>query len=343
MAEEKTLKKDILNYVNFSLCVILSFAGSYFTLSKLGEWRTLFIVIAFAVANAFVKSKWYIKAACFGAFGYVLHAFYGEGFAESLTCALFCAAVMIACCVAAFLFKKKKAFGVIIALCLIMLTAVVHVVLFGSPVPAFEADEKFGSYIASSYAEGTVESTAVRYDRSSGCFVCGVNAVTEPTEVFTLRYENGRIVDTFGRHFELATMKKGRLDVVNALRAVYPDDGFTVESHSIQGFRFIRAENPTDVPTDIMVFDVYISAYLTVDDFIGKAVSYMRTLLDAGVNVGKINFYGGRAGLYYRRLTLDGAYVPYDTTVNFVPHCFADALASRLVKYELPGLEKPEK
>ena len=340
---DKNIKNDIVNYVNFSLCVVLSFAGGFFTLARLGPMRTVFIVIAAAVLNSFVRTKWYLKVACFGVFGYVLHSFYGEGYGESLVCALFCAGVMLLAQIAFTGIKKKKALPIIVSALLIMSTIAVHVLLLGSPLDAFKAKDAINGYISENYIDDSVEKSEVRYDRSTGYFVCDINSVTEPTEIYTLVFKNSGIYDPFRDHVELSLMKGKRLEAVNALRAVFPDDGFAVESNSIQGFVFSKAgvTDDTDHSAE-MVFDIYISAYLTEEAFAEKAASYMKTLLECGIKVSKINFYGGRAGLYYRCITLLGTNVPQRITVRFVPHCFADALASRLIRSTLPGIDVSE-
>lgn len=340
MMAEKTTKKEILNYVNFSLCVVLSFAGSFFTLARLGEIRTLFIVAAFAAANAFVKTKWYLKIACFGVFGYILHSFYGEGFEESLTCALFCAFVMLALNVALHFFKKKKAPFVTVAVVLIMSTFGAHFLLFGSPSAAFGAAERFDEYTEKNYIDQAVEKSEVRYDRKLGCFVCDINSVTEPTEVYTLVLKDGRISDQFREHIEISLMKGKRLEILEVLHKVFPNESFNVKSNSIQGYHFAKAGiTDTEDRSKEMVFDIYIPAYLTMPDFIEKAVSLASSISDAGIDYCKINFYGGRAGKYFRRLTLLDSVLPQNTEVEFVPHCFADLLASRLIGYKLPGTE----
>ena len=340
---EKSIKSDIMNYVNFSLCVALSFAGGFFTLARLGPMRTVFIVIAAAVLNSFVKTKWHLKVACFGVFGYVLHSFYGEGFDESLVCALFCAGVMLLAQMTFTGIKQKKILPIIVSVILIMSTFAAHVLLFGSPLDAFEAKDVINGYISENYISDSVEKSETRYDRGTGHFVCDINSVTEPTEIYTLVFKNNGIYDPFRDHVELSLMKGKRLEVVNTLRAFFPDDGFTAESNLIQDFSFSKAGVTDDADHSAeMVFDIYISAYLTEEDFAEKAASYMKTLLDNGIRVSKINFYGGRAGLYYRRITLLGTYVPQRITVDFVPHCFADVLASRLIRFTLPGIDVSE-
>ena len=337
---EKTKKNEILNYVNFSLCVLLSFGGCFFTLAKLGEIRTLFIVIAFAVANAFVKTKWYLKVACFFAFGYVMHSFYGEGFGESLTCALFCAFVMLAAIIMLGLAKRKKSVSFVFAIVLIMSTFRAHVVLFGSPFSAFAAKDSINGYIEKNYLVQSIEKSEVRFDRRLGCFVCDINSVTEPTEIFTVSLRNGRIYDTFRDHLEISLMKGKRLEIVTTLRKAFPNESFTVKSDSIQGFHLVKAGiTDTEDRSKRTVFDIYITAYLTQEDFASKAVAYTDALLDAGIDFGKINFYGGRAGNYYRRLTLIGERIAYNKKPEFVPYRAADLAASRLINYDLPGLE----
>ena len=55
-----------------------------------------------------------------------------------------------------------------------------------------------------------------------------------------------------------------------------------------------------------MVFSVYISAYVTDTEFVRLARAYAAAAKDAGAEYAYLVFYGGRAGSYYRTLTLRG-------------------------------------
>ena len=60
------------------------------------------------------------------------------------------------------------------------------------------------------------------------------------------------------------------------------------------------------VEPENMVFAVYISAYVSDAEFTSRAVRYTEAARNAGAGFAYLVFYGGRAGSYYRTLTLRG-------------------------------------
>ncbi|MBO4501231.1 MAG: hypothetical protein J5760_03225 [Clostridia bacterium] len=285
-------------YVNTALAVLLAFAGGYATSVHLGYVSSFMLLIPVAAACGFVRLNVVVKAAAFAVCGYFINSFYGGDQLRCVSCAVLCAVCAVACHYAAEMITTKKALYAACGVVLIMLTALPHVFVLGSPAGAVKYDAMLRDYAEEKYGGTGYELSTVRYDMSRRCFRVFITPAKNKSVSYEISYRGGRIVDDYAPYVEKEAMYEARIKLVNALRAKYPNDGFDVVSEKI-----LSADIYSAKPED-MVFSVYINAYVDDAEFVRRAKAYIKAARSGGAEFAYIIFYGGRAGSYYRTLTL---------------------------------------
>ncbi len=308
----KKAKADIKYYVNVVLMCLLAFAAGYVTSPPLGKYSSFMLLIPIAAASGFVKANAAAKAVVFAACGYLLNSFYGGGTVRSAVCAVLCALCAAVCHYAAELIAGKKAWSVIAGVLLIMFTAIPHAAALGSPFAASESDAGIFNYISDTYGDEDCTVSGLRYDVLERSFYAEISPRGDVSQKYRVSYEDGSVRDAFRAYVEKSAMAETRAAIVAALRAEYPDGKFEVVSEKTVNV-FSGSAGPRN-----MVFSVYISAYVDYAEFARRAGAYASTVRKAGVDFAYLVFYGGRAGEYFRRITLRGIGGPERGAAEFV-------------------------
>ena len=290
---------DYKYYVNILLMCLLAFAGGYVTSPHLGKFSSFMFLVPIAAACGFLRINIWVKALTFAACGYLLNSFYSGGMARSASCAALCGVFVIICSYAAELILTKKAARITLGAFMIMLTFFLHAAILGSPFAAVKSENAIREYADREYGE-TFEISGLKYDIENRRFYAELTPRADLSRHFEVWYENGRVHDGCRDYVLKTTMGEARSALVSALRARFPDDGFDVVSE-----KTVNAAPGAAVPQD-MVFSVYIHAYVDDAEFVKRARAYAAAARDAGAEYAYLVFYGGRAGSYYRTVTLRG-------------------------------------
>ena len=286
-------------YLRPAALVLLAFAGGYAVSAKSGVYAAYMLVLPFAAASGFLRLNVFVKAAAFGFFGYFINSFYSGGLERSVVCAALCALCAAVCHYAAELILTKKPALAAIGAVLVIALALPHALAMGDPFAAGKAESAITDYIVETYGEETGYST-LRYDIKDGVFYKEITPPEDKTLTFEVTVRDGRIYDGYARRYELAQMASQRTLLAAAIREAFPDDRFDVYPE-----KAINADR-TAIKPENMVFRVYIPAYIDDAAFLRRAESYTAAARKAGVDFAYIVFYGGRAGSYYRTVTLAG-------------------------------------
>ena len=300
MKKPKVDIKNIKYYVNIVLMCLLAFAAGYVVSPHMGKYSSFLLLIPIAAASGFVRVNVFAKAAVFAACAYLLCSFYGGTQLRCALCAALCAVCAFACHYAAELILAKKAVRALAGVIIIMLTVVPHVFVLGSPFEAAESDRGVNEYFAANYDAEEYRLSELQFDFTSRRFYAEITPGYDLSVKFPVWYSRAGVTDECLDYLKARAMNDARIKIVAALRAKYPDGRYEVVAEkAVNVFEDgLRPEN--------MVFSVYISAYVTDTEFVRLARAYAAAAKDAGAEYAYLVFYGGRAGSYYRTLTLRG-------------------------------------
>ena len=291
---------DIKYYLSIALLVALAFAGGYATSVNIGAFASCMLLVPAAAACGFLKMRFWLKAAAFALFGYFLNSFYGGDTARSIACALLCGACAAACHLGAALIRGKKPLRLSAGIALVLVTALPCLYVLGSPFAAFKSEKLLAEYTRNTYGGSGYTAGGLSYDSGTGRFYVSVTPDTDRSQSFVIAYDGNGIIDGYRSYALLSQFTKARSLLVSALRDAFPDDKFEVVSEKAVNVSAGKVE------PENMVFAVYISAYVSDAEFTSRAVRYTEAARNAGAGFAYLVFYGGRAGSYYRTLTLRG-------------------------------------
>ncbi len=321
---------DIKYYLQIALLAALAFAGGYATSVKIGPFASCMLLIPAAAAGGFLKTHVLLKAVPFVLFGYFLNSFYGGDTARSVACALLCGACAAACHLSAALIRGKKPLRLIAGIALILAAALPCLYVLGNPFAAFRSEKMLAEYTQNSYGGSGYTAGGLRYDMGAGRFYITVTPDSDRSQSFRIAYDGAGIIDGYRSYALLSQFAKTRSELVSALRDAFPDDKFEVVSEKAVNVFSGNAE------PENMVFAVYISAYVSDVEFVRRAVRYTEAARNAGVRFAYLVFYGGRAGSYYRTLTLRGDSVLEKAVTRYVSPVKTERFFLKLFGARLP-------
>lgn len=306
-------------YIRLAAAGLLAAAGTYFFVPYRGPVSTLFLIIVFAAVCAPLRLDWRIKAGLFALFGYFFHSAFERTVIPNLLFALACAVICALCCLCFALLRRKTVKDALAALLPAAAAVCLSLFFAGSPFSAFSADETLSNYVNSAYAADEFNASPVYYDRESGEYRLDLHAEDDPTGAYSIALRGGLVHDAYRSYAESRLLEALRLELVQALRAEYPSEGYTVVPAGISRFpdgRITMAGANADY-TARSYFDVYITNDITLATFFERVDKYVKTLYDAGIRVSQITFRGGSRGEYLYSFTCPVTHLPVSETPVF--------------------------
>lgn len=317
-SSEKRIKIDPF-YPRLVAAGLLAAAGAYFFVPYRGPVSALFLPIVSAALCAPLRLDWRIKAGLFALFGYFFHSAFVRTVTDNLLFALACAAISALCCLCRALLRRRTAKNVLLALLPAAAAVCLSLFFAGSPFSAFSADETLSDYVNSTYAADEFAASPVYYDRKSGEYRLDLHAEDDPTGAYPIALRGGLIRDAYLSYAESRLLEDMRLELVQALRAAYPSEGYTVVPAGISRFPdglVTLADAQADYSARAY-FEVYISNDVTLAEFFKRVEKYLKTLYDADADVSQITFRGGSRGEYHYAVTCPVTQLPINETPVF--------------------------
>ena len=238
---------------------------------------------------------------------------------DNLLFALACAAISALCCLCWALLRRRTAKNVLLALLPAAAAVCLSLLFAGSPFSAFSADETLSDYVNSTYAADEFAASPVYYDRKSGEYRLDLHAEDDPTGAYPIALRGGLVRDAYLSYAESRLLEDMRLELVQALRAAYPSEGYTVVPAGISRFPdglVTLADAQADYSARAY-FEVYISNDVTLAEFFKRVEKYLKTLYDADADVSQITFRGGSRGEYHYAVTCPVTQLPINETPVF--------------------------
>ena len=317
-SSEKRIKIDPF-YPRLVAAGLLAAAGAYFFVPYRGPVSALFLAVVSAALCAPLRLDWRIKAGLFALFGYFFHSAFVRAVTDNLLFALACAAISALCCLCRALLRRRTAKNVLLALLPAAAAVCLSLFFAGSPFSAFSADETLSDYVNSTYAADEFAASPVYYDRKSGEYRLDLHAEDDPTGAYPIALRGGLIRDAYLSYAESRLLEDMRLELVQALRAAYPSEGYTVVPAGISRFPdglVTLADAQADYSARAY-FEVYISNDVTLAEFFKRVEKYLKTLYDADADVSQITFRGGSRGEYHYAVTCPVTQLPINETPVF--------------------------
>ncbi|MFA6729731.1 MAG: hypothetical protein WCR95_01875 [Eubacteriales bacterium] len=322
------------DYFLYIAAVVLSFAGALLTLPGFGAVSSFMPVLFFAFALAFLKLKWWVKAAFFAGFGYVITSVFTADSLRSGVTAAFCGAAVTLACGAVWFFKGKKNSYFFTAGVIAALMIFANIMVFGNPVDAFNSKTAFDDYFTQNYEKDSLNVSPIYFDFQKRLYRADITPGKSFEKVFTAYIFGGRVYESYGRFAELMTMEEKRLQVTVVLREKFPGDTFYVRQESISRYPDGKIAYPEENASRYearMCMGIYIPADITPDMFSARVANYLKTLAESGVELGRVNFYGGKTGVYNRVTARRVTLAPQNPSVGRVYESLvAEYMHSRL-------------
>lgn len=317
-SSEKRIKIDPF-YPRLVAAGLLAAAGAYFFVPYRGPVSALFLAVVSAALCAPLRLDWRIKAGLFALFGYFFHSAFVRTVTDNLLFALACAAISALCCLCLTLLRRRTAKNVLLALLPAAAAVCLSLFFAGSPFSAFSAGETLSDYVNSTYAADEFAASPVYYDRKSGEYRLDLHAEDDPTGAYPIALRGGLVRDAYLSYAESRLLEDMRLELVQALRAAYPSEGYTVVPAGISRFPdglVTLADAQADYSARAY-FEVYISNDVTLAEFFKRVEKYLKTLYDADADVSQITFRGGSCGEYHYAVTCPVTQLPINETPVF--------------------------
>ena len=146
-----------------------------------------------------------------------------------------------------------------------------------------------------------------------------LHAEDDPTGAYPIALRGGLVRDAYLSYAESRLLEDMRLELVQALRAAYPSEGYTVVPAGISRFPdglVTLADAQADYSARAY-FEVYISNDVTLAEFFKRVEKYLKTLYDADADVSQITFRGGSRGEYHYAVTCPVTQLPINETPVF--------------------------
>ena len=243
-SSDKRIKIDPF-YPRLVAAGLLAAAGAYFFVPYRGPVSALFLAVVSAALCAPLRLDWRIKAGLFALFGYFFHSAFVRAVTDNLLFALACAAISALCCLCRALLRRRTAKNVLLALLPAAAAVCLSLFFAGSPFSAFSADETLSDYVNSTYAADEFAASPVYYDRKSGEYRLDLHAEDDPTGAYPIALRGGLIRDAYLSYAESRLLEDMRLELVQALRAAYPSEGYTASAAFPTGLSRWPTRRPT--------------------------------------------------------------------------------------------------
>lgn len=319
MDKQTQKKSDFSTYTAIAVTCLLAFAGAYCTLTDNGILSTFMLLIPCAAGAAFVKLDFRIKLAAFVGFGYILNSLYNSTAAQSAVSAIMCGFVITVIHWGIVLLRRKGILYKLTAAALIASSLICHILVFGNPVSAVSSRNSLEAYVNEHYNTDSCRISRVYYNTNEKCFAVDINYKDEVTNVFTICDKGTYIKDGFGKYTEIQLMKEARLDIQLALREAFPEGRFTVLSDFIGSYpKGLYDKNDKSDYTSAMRFKVIIPSEMPDAEFERLVLSYHAIISKSGLTPFSITYYGGKAGYYFRKISLRMTCLPQNTVPEYI-------------------------
>lgn len=318
---------QVMLYIKQISVCLLAFGGAGLILPECGIWSSFPFLAAAAVLAALIGCSKWLNLAFFGIFGYLLYSFFGSSFKQSLLAAALCLLASAVGLISVNLLKKKRIITIAFAVLILAAQVAVHIYFFGDPVTALRSDSLLSSYAYSRFDTDAVTVGKTYFDRDSRLFRTDVYGNSDITEIRPIYCVNDRVVDSYTPYAELSLMSDKRLELQLLLREHYPDSRFTVAPGFISGYPDATV-SPADT-TDYsgrMHFSLFIPTEMSDASFVSLCHEYMNVIRQSGAGIRSVTYYGGKAGVYYRKLTLLNTVLPSEPHIFFASNGFMGEL-----------------
>lgn len=283
--------------INYILVGLLACVGTYLTLAQTFELKFFLLAPITALAIAFIKGVeplW--KVIIFSLFGTVYSLVFLSGSYRYVAIAALVVIIVLSLLAQRSFEKGKGAKNIVFLSAFVILSLLVGLFVFGSPVKALTVKGQLGEYIEKTYKKDEFIFKDFTFNGKVYGFLVDPKNDRSVSGLKIYLNTQGEIVDEYMYHLKRSLMRPVSESITTVLRENHKNDGFIVYGKDIYGLEDELTVGDEEDRSSDMAFYVHVTNEMLFEDFATLSRTYFEEIMRGGVCFSSITFIGGEKG-----------------------------------------------